>query len=72
MLAFTALSATANASPGQLRDTKSGSYQPEPAHTQIPFSLWHLGITEYTGIFSGFTGTLKLEAAKLEASRVDI
>jgi polyisoprenoid-binding protein YceI len=28
--------------------------------------------TEYTGIFSGVTGTLKLEATKLEASRVDI
>jgi polyisoprenoid-binding protein YceI len=43
MLAFTALSATANASPGQLRDIQSGSYQPDPAHTQIVFSLSHLG-----------------------------
>jgi polyisoprenoid-binding protein YceI len=71
MLAFRAVSATANASPGQLRDVKSGSCQPDPAHMQIVFSLSHLGFTEYTGIFSGVAGTLKLEATKLEASRVD-
>lgn len=51
LLAVTALSATSFAGEGTLREVKAGAYQSDPDHTQIVFSLSHLGFTEYTGIF---------------------
>ena len=72
LLAATAISATSIASPGTLREIKAGAYKPDPDHTQIVFSLSHLGFTEYTGIFSGATGSLQLDPTKLEASKLNI
>ncbi len=72
LLAVTALSATSIAGPGTLREVKAGAYQSDPDHTQIVFSLSHLGFTEYTGIFSGATGSLQLDPTKLQASKLNI
>ena len=72
LLAVTALSATSIAGAGTLREVKAGTYRSDPDHTQIVFSLSHLGFTEYTGIFSGVTGSLQLDPTKLEASKLNI
>jgi polyisoprenoid-binding protein YceI len=72
LLAVTALSATSIAGPGTLREVKAGAYQSDPDHTQVVFSLSHLGFTEYTGIFSRATGSLQLDPTKLEASKLNI
>ena len=63
---------TSIAGAGTLRAVKAGAYQSDPDHTQIVFSLSHLGFTEYTGIFSGATGSLQLDPTKLEASKLNI
>jgi polyisoprenoid-binding protein YceI len=72
LLAVTALCATSIAGAGTLREVKAGAYRSDPDHTQIVFSLSHLGFTEYTGIFSGATGSLQLNPTKLEASKLNI
>ena len=72
LLAVAALSATSIAGAGTLREVKSGAYRSDPDHTQIVFSLSHLGFTEYTGIFPGATGSLQLDPTKLEASKLNI
>ena len=54
------------------REVQSGSYKVEPGHTQIIFSLLHMGFTTYSGMFSGVTGTLNLDAAHLSASKLNV
>jgi polyisoprenoid-binding protein YceI len=39
----------------------AGDYKVEPAHTQVTFSVKHLGFTYFTGMFSGASGELKLD-----------
>lgn len=60
--------------PGTPDATKvaSGTYQVEPSHTQVLFTVNHLGFTEYTGQFTNPTGTLVLDAANPGNSKVDI
>ncbi|WP_395370995.1 YceI family protein [Komagataeibacter diospyri] len=53
-------------------DVQAGRYRIEPGHTQITFSLLHLGFTPYSGMFSGISGTLRLDPAHLSASRLDV
>ena len=72
LLALVIQSAESNANPSQLQDVKVGTYKADPAHTQIVFSLSHLGFTEYTGIFSGASGTLRLDPKTLDTSKLDI
>ena len=56
----------------QAATVQSGSYTVEPGHTQVGFSLLHLGFTPYSGLFSGATGTLLLDPAKPGASKLDV
>jgi polyisoprenoid-binding protein YceI len=37
-----------------------GNYAIDPLHTQIGFSITHLGITPVRGIFTGYSGTLEV------------
>jgi polyisoprenoid-binding protein YceI len=62
---------TAQAEPG-LSSAKPGSYKVESYHTQVGFSISHFGFTYYSGLFSGATGTLQLDPAKLGTSRLDV
>lgn len=39
---------------------KGGSYTIEPGHTQVGFSLLHLGFSYYSGTFSDVSGSLRL------------
>ena len=44
---------------------KSGTYQVESSHTRILFAVSHMGFTTWYGNFTGATGTLSLNPAKL-------
>jgi len=55
-----------------LGSAKPGSYKIESYHTQVGFSISHFGFTNYSGLFSGATGSLQLDPAKLGTSKLDI
>jgi polyisoprenoid-binding protein YceI len=50
----------------------SGTYQVEPRHSQILFTVNHLGFTEYTGMFTMPTGTLVLDRANPANDKVEV
>ncbi|MBO1324474.1 YceI family protein [Acetobacter sp. TBRC 12305] len=51
---------------------QSGTYDVEPAHTQITFSVLHLGFTNYSGVFSNVSGTLSLDTKNPATSRLSV
>jgi len=51
---------------------QSGVYALEPVHTQIVFSVLHLGFTNYYGVFSRASGELKLNPASLAATSLSV
>ncbi|MCH4090005.1 YceI family protein [Acetobacter sp.] len=53
-------------------DIKSGNYVIEPTHTQIGFSLLHFGFTNYNGLFSDASGTLKFNPKHLDKTKLDV
>ena len=63
---------TAQAGESALSSAKAGSYKVESYHTQVGFSISHFGFTNYSGLFSGATGTLRLDPARLGTSKLDI
>jgi polyisoprenoid-binding protein YceI len=71
IVALLAVSA-ARAGESGLSSAKPGSYKVESYHTQVGFSISHFGFTNYSGLFSGATGTLKLDPARLGTSKLDI
>ena len=70
-LGMIGLSATVRATPAA-QDVQPGLYRVEPAHTQITFSLLHMGFTHYTGLFSGVSGTLRLDPVHPAASTLNV
>jgi polyisoprenoid-binding protein YceI len=64
-----AMSATAATA---LDSVKLGTYNVESYHTQVGFTLSHFGFTNYSGLFSGATGSLRLDPGNLAATRLDI
>jgi polyisoprenoid-binding protein YceI len=68
-----AVSAGAGAASAPALDTvKAGTYKVESYHTQVGFSLSHFGFTSYSGLFSGATGSLRLDPAHPAASKLDV
>jgi polyisoprenoid-binding protein YceI len=51
---------------------KGGAYKVDPLHTQVIFSISHLGFTDFYGSFSGVTGSLKLDAAAPDSSKLAV
>jgi polyisoprenoid-binding protein YceI len=51
---------------------KAGTYKVESYHTQVSFSLSHFGFTNYSGLFSGATGSLHLDPANPAASKLEV
>jgi polyisoprenoid-binding protein YceI len=51
---------------------KAGTYQVEPTHTQVGFSVLHFGFTYYSGVFSNVSGTLQLNPAHLSVAKLDV
>lgn len=75
LLAVTIVLPTAHAQQAPSRDpaaVKAGSYKIDPDHTQITFSLSHLGFSEFSGQFSGASGSLKIDPAKPEAAQLKV
>lgn len=62
---------SAPASPA-LSTVKAGTYKVESYHTQVGFSLSHFGFTNYSGLFSGATGSLQLNPANPAASKLEV
>lgn len=50
----------------------AGTYTVDAAHTQVLFTVNHLGFSEYTGQFTNPTGTLTLNPKNPAAAKVDI
>ena len=50
----------------------AGAYAIEPVHTQVEFSVLHLGFTNYGGVFSNASGDLTLDPKSLAAAKLDI
>jgi polyisoprenoid-binding protein YceI len=59
------------ASPDPAR-VRAGTYKVESYHTQAGFSVSHFGFTNFSGVFSGASGTLVLDPAKPTAARLDV
>ncbi len=50
----------------------AGTYTVDPAHTQILFSVLHMGFTNYYGNFSGASGSLSVAPKKPASMAVNI
>jgi polyisoprenoid-binding protein YceI len=50
----------------------AGAYAVEPHHTRVQFSVAHMGFTDWYGDFTDVAGTLQLDPAHVEASKLDI
>jgi polyisoprenoid-binding protein YceI len=72
LIASGAYSAGALAQSINFADVRPGTYRVEPGHSQVVFSLLHFGITNYSGMFAGASGTLTLDPANLAASKLDV
>lgn len=53
-------------------DVEAGNYVVEPAHTQIMFSVNHMGLSTFYGMFSNASGSLTLDPKTLSASSVSV
>jgi polyisoprenoid-binding protein YceI len=51
---------------------KPGTYQVEPSHTRVLFAVSHMGFTTWYGDFTGVSGSLTLDPAKLSETSFDI
>ena len=49
-----------------------GTYQADPNHTLVTWTLDHMGFSPYTGIFGSITGTLTLDPRNPGAAKVDV
>ncbi len=59
----------ANADPAAVQ---SGTYAIEPAHTQVTFSVLHMGFTHYEGRLTDASGTLQLSAKTPAQSAIEV
>lgn len=50
----------------------AGTYVADPAHTLVGWRVNHFGFNDYLGLFGSINGTLQLDPANIESSRVDI
>jgi polyisoprenoid-binding protein YceI len=64
--------ASAAVAEGAPTDVQSGTYRFQPDHTEVVFGVSHFGFSTYYGQFPGATGTLKLDAAHLADSQLDV
>lgn len=51
---------------------KAGNYKVEPFHTQVGFSISHFGFSNFSGFFSGASGTLQYDPSKVSLSKLDV
>ena len=70
LLAFVAFAPLAAAKTAAAADAPKFTF--DKAHTQIFFSVSHLGFSYSTGKFTGFDGSFTFDEAKPESSKVDV
>lgn len=51
---------------------EAGTYDVDPNHTQVMFSVSHMGFSTYTGTFSGASGELALDPGNAGASTLKV
>ena len=51
---------------------EGGTYKVEPNHTQVMFSVLHMGFSNFTGTFSGASGELSLDPKTASASALKV
>ena len=51
---------------------QAGTYEVETEHTQVVFSVDHMGFTPYRGEFPGVTGTLVIDPKNPSAAKLDV
>ncbi len=51
---------------------QAGTYDVEPIHTRVLFSVTHFGFTHYYGDFTGVTGKLVIDPAHIDAAHVEV
>jgi polyisoprenoid-binding protein YceI len=73
-LACLAIAGTAVAQPASSdpNAVKAGTYNVEPDHTRILFSVLHLGFTHYFGDFTGASGKLSIDPKNIGAAGVQV
>ncbi|WP_260923579.1 YceI family protein [Novosphingobium sp. 9] len=57
---------------GTPADVKAGTYAVEPGHTQVAFSVSHMGISPFAGTFSGASGSMQLDPADLSKTKLTV
>jgi polyisoprenoid-binding protein YceI len=72
VLASAGSAALAQANVKAGKDVKPGVYQVEPYHSQVLFTVSHFGLSEFSGVLTGAAGSLKLDPAKPENSKLDV
>lgn len=74
ILAISTASSTAFAQSAshETSTVKAGTYSIEPTHTQVEFTLLHLGFSYYSGVFSNVSGTLTLDPSKPATSSLNV
>ena len=53
-------------------EVQAGTYSVDPDHTQIVFTLSHMGFSNYSGRLTGVTGTLDLAEGDRSASKLSV
>ena len=51
---------------------EAGTYRVDPNHTQVLFTVSHMGFSEYTGRFTGVGGSLRINPRQLATTRLDV
>lgn len=66
--------ATGPAQPGQPTVSRvvAGTYQVDPAHTQVAWEVNHMGVSILEGMFGASGGSLTLDPARPAATKVDV
>lgn len=57
---------------GSVSDVTAGTYMVEPGHTQVEFTVGHMGISPFTGVFSNAEGSMTLDPANLSATKLNV
>ncbi len=56
----------------QLNMIHHGHYRVDPVHTRVLFGISHFGLSTFFGEFTGASGTLQIDPAKLAETMLDI
>ena len=71
-VAVAAQAPTAPPGTADMSKVTGGTYEADPAHTLVAWTVDHFGITPYSGLFGDVSGTLTLDPADLANASVDM